>query len=615
MELPFTPMLLGRTDAPFAAADWLYQVKWDGVRNLALIEGGQIRHWSRNLRDRTALYPEFDDLAKLPGRVVLDGEIIALREGKPSFAGILERETGNRANPRKVQETPATFVVFDLLEWNGRELYSAPLTERLGLLEQVLPAAPRWQAVQSFPGEQGPDLWQGVLAMELEGVVAKRRSSLYRPGIRTQDWLKIKKKGRILAQIVGWTSGGLLLGLEEAGELRFIGRAGSGMNAELWRRVKEGCTPGPCPFPKVPNLRDRFLGDPGPVTWTAPCLSVEVQFTEWTEAGRLRDPVILRIVGAERAQPTGSELPKAQPTVSPPARVTPERQPVTIDGRTLVLTNLTKVLWPEDGITKAELIAHYTSLAPFLLPYLKDRPLVLTRYPNGIDEAGFYYKNAADLPDWIPTYRHGEIEYLLCQEAATLAYIANLGAIELHPWLSRHQSPDSPDWSVIDLDPSEGCTWAEVILLARLVKQILDSVGVVGFPKLSGATGIHIYCPCSPDHTYAETAAFAEAIGRILLKAHPSIVTLERMVGKRGRKIYIDYLQNRRGQTITSVYGVRPKPGAPVSTPVTWAEIESGDPPRFSIRTIGDRLRQVGDLFAPLLTVQQDLRGPTQQLR
>lgn len=602
-------MLLGRAEAPFASADWLYQVKWDGVRNLALIDGGQVRHWSRNRRDRTALYPELADLAKLPGRVVLDGEIIVLREGKPSFARILERETGNRADPRKVQERPATFVVFDLLEWNGRELYGAPLTERLGLLEQVLPASPHWQAVQSFPGEQGPALWQGVLQMELEGVVAKRRSSLYKPGVRTPDWLKIKKKSRIQAKIVGWTSGGLLLAREEAGELRFIGRAGSGLTAELWARVKAGCRPGPCPFPQEPSLRDRFLGDPGPVTWTAPCLSVEVQFTEWTEAGRLRDPVVLRI-GAAPIPPANQTNPT---NVQRP--VTPERQPVTIEGRTLVLTNLTKRLWPQDGITKAELIAHYTGVAPLLLPYLRDRPLVLTRYPNGIEEAGFYFKNAADLPDWIPTYRHGDLQYLLCQEAATLAYIANLGAIELHPWLSRFQTPGAPDWSVIDLDPSEGCTWDEVILLARLVKQILDSVGVVGLPKLSGATGIHIYCPCTPDHTYADTAAFAEAIGRILLKAHPSIVTLERMVGKRGRKIYIDYLQNRRGQTITSVYGVRPKPGAPVSTPVTWAEIESGQPPRFTIRTLGERLRQVGDLFAPLLTLQQDLRRPTLILR
>jgi bifunctional non-homologous end joining protein LigD len=281
----------------------------------------------------------------------------------------------------------------------------------------------------------------------------------------------------------------------------------------------------------------------------------------------------------------------------------------------LILTNLSKVLWPGDGITKAELIAHYTGLAPILLPYLKDRPLVLTRYPNGIDQAGFYYKNAVDLPDWIPTFRHGNLQYLLCQEPATLAYIANLGAIELHPWLSRYQSPDSPDWAVIDLDPSEGSTWEEVLLLARLVKQILESVGVVGLPKLSGATGIHIYCPCTPDHTYAETAAFAEAVGRILLRAHPSIVTLERLVGKRGRKVYIDYLQNRRGQTITSVYGVRPRPGAPVSTPVTWAEIESDDPPRFTIRTVGARLAQVGDLFAPLLHAAQDLRRPTELLR
>lgn len=293
---------------------------------------------------------------------------------------------------------------------------------------------------------------------------------------------------------------------------------------------------------------------------------------------------------------------------------------VSVGERTLAVSNLEKPYWPEDGLTKADLIAYYTQMAPYMLPYLKGRPVVLTRYPDGIHGKWFYHKDAPEgTPDWIETWpaeaEDGRIlRYLRLEEPAALAFVANLGAVELHPWLSRCDSPDQPDWAVIDLDPAEGTTFADVLTVARLVRRILEGVGVVGYPKLSGSTGIHIYCPCTPGHTYAETAKFCEAIGRVLLRVYPQKVTLERMVAKRTGKIYIDYLQNRRGQTITSVYGVRPHPGAPVSTPVTWDEIE-GTPPRFTMKSIGARMQAVGDLFAPVLSTTQDLRGPTQALQ
>ncbi|HLN60110.1 MAG TPA: non-homologous end-joining DNA ligase [Symbiobacteriaceae bacterium] len=233
---------------------------------------------------------------------------------------------------------------------------------------------------------------------------------------------------------------------------------------------------------------------------------------------------------------------------------------VSVEGRNLALTNLDKVLWPEDGITKGELIEYYTRMSVYQLPYLQGRPLVLTRYPNGIHGKWFYHKDAPQgTPDWIPTWPFPAendriLQFLVAQEPAALTYVANLGAIELHPWLSRCASPDNPDWAVIDLDPSEGVAFGDVVLLARLVRQILAAVRIEGFPKLSGATGIHIYCPCGPSYSYAETAAFCEAIGRLLLKVYPQKVTLERVVAKRTGKIYVDYLQNRRGQTITTVY-------------------------------------------------------------
>lgn len=299
--------------------------------------------------------------------------------------------------------------------------------------------------------------------------------------------------------------------------------------------------------------------------------------------------------------------------------MTSVKTPVQVAGRALTLSNLGKVLWPEDGVTKAELIDYYTTMAPYLLPYLRGRPLVLTRYPNGIHGKWFYHKDAPQgRPDWIPTWSHAAedgrvLHYMVVEEPAALTYVANLGAIELHPWLSRCATPDAPDWAVIDLDPSAGATFDDVLVLARLVRQILAAVRIEGFPKLSGATGIHIYCPCGPGYTYHETAAFCEAVGRVLLEVHPTRVTLERLVAKRGDKVYVDFLQNRRGQTITSVYGLRPKLGAPVSFPVTWDELE-GVPPRFAIHTIRARLADVGDLFAPVLHLAQDLRRATAEL-
>ena len=315
MDLPFEPMLLSAIPAPFADHRWLYQVKWDGVRNLTLVDGGRIRHWSRRLRERTALFPEFEGLLhRLPStRLVLDGEIVVLRDGKPSFPAILERDVAGQLDARKLRTAPATLMLFDILEYGDRPLYGVPLEDRLSLLAQLVPSPQEnWQVVASFPGASGPDLFAATGAQALEGVVAKRLGSAYTPGTRSKDWVKVKHKHQMLATIVGYTApagrpGGLLLGAyDPAGRLKYIGRVGSGITAEQLRTLKAHLPPAPRPLDYEPSLRDRFSGPPGPVVWTEPRLTAIIEYTEWTEEQRLRDPVL---IGFSTEPPEQARLP------------------------------------------------------------------------------------------------------------------------------------------------------------------------------------------------------------------------------------------------------------------------------------------------------------------
>lgn len=286
------------------------------------------------------------------------------------------------------------------------------------------------------------------------------------------------------------------------------------------------------------------------------------------------------------------------------------------NGYTVPISHPDKVLWPGEGITKRDLVEYYQRIAPVILPYLKDRPLNLLRHPNGIDKPGFFQKDVREgLPEWVQTIElHSEsrdrmVQHVICNEAATLAWLNNLGCIELNPWNSRLGRLDRPDYLVIDLDPADN-TFEEVVEVALAVCQVLDGAGLPSYPKTSGSSGLHIYIPMGARYTYTEAAPLAEAIAKRVHSRLPALTSMERAVAKRPKQIYLDYLQNHQSQTLACAYCVRPKPGATVSTPLEWSEVKPGlSPKQFTITTIFDWIEKKGDLFRPVLGEGIDLRN------
>ncbi len=299
----------------------------------------------------------------------------------------------------------------------------------------------------------------------------------------------------------------------------------------------------------------------------------------------------------------------------------PARQAVEVDGRRLVLSNLDKPLWPADGYTKADLINYLLAVAPCLLPHLRGRPLVLTRYPHGVQAPSFYQKNTpSTAPAWLRTWEDTgggsgrPIRYLLVEERAALAWLGNLAAIELHPWYSRADTPDQPDVAVVDLDPAEGTDFDDAREVALLLKRLLDDLGLVSHLKTSGATGLHLYLPIAPGHTYPQVVAFTRRLAELIVQVCPRKTTVTRAVSDRTGRVYLDYLQNGRGKTLAGVYCPRPLPGAPVSTPLGWDELGRVQPRDFNLATVPRRLGSLGDLFHPVLGGRQSLAGPAAEL-
>jgi bifunctional non-homologous end joining protein LigD len=633
------PMLAKETDTPFSDPDWIYEIKWDGYRAIAEVNKKNVSLYSRNGNTFNDSYPiVVDALQKQNIRAVLDGEIAVLDEtGNPSFQLLQFYDS----DPNH----PIQYYVFDVLSINGTDTCDLPLTERKMLLKKLLKKSDTIKYSDHIE-EEGKAFFEEAKKKNLEGIIAKRADSLYHTGVRTGEWLKIKHHKTQEAIIAGFTEptgsrkyfGALVLGIKEKGVLKYIGHTGSGFTQQSLKEMHSKLLPliqKQSPFKEVVKTNM-------PVTWVKPVLVGEIKYTEMTRDGILRHPIFLHLredktaneVTMETSQKvrspkTTGTAPRKQATkkaapVKKTAKKTvlkkkesesPENE-LFLDNIKVPLTNLHKVFWPKEGLTKGDVINYYQSVADYILPYLKNRPQSLLRTPNGIDKPSFYHKDAGEeAPEWvesIPLFSESankDIHYILCNNRATLAYLNNLGCIEINPWHSSTKALDNPDYLVIDLDPSEKNTFEQVIETANVVKAVLDKAGADCYCKTSGATGLHVYIPMQKKYTYDEVKDFAHLVCMFTHEQLPSFTTLERNLKKRGAsKIYLDHLQNRRGQTIACAYSLRPKAGATVSTPLLWKEVKPGLSPKdFTIHNTLKRIKKNGDIFAGILGKGVDL--------
>jgi bifunctional non-homologous end joining protein LigD len=612
LEEYIEPMLASLGDEPFDHDDWLFELKWDGYRAIAEVNKKNIKLYSRNGLSFNERYPALvAELAKLNLQAVLDGEVVVMNEDdRPDFQK-LQHYDDNR-------HLPLIYYVFDILSLKNKDLTQLPLIERKKILEETLPANEVIRYSDHVEAK-GKAFFEQVKKNNLEGIMAKKADSLYTRGVRTKEWLKIKHTHSREAVIAGYTEGrgsrkhfgALILGEFRNKKLEYIGHTGTGFSdktlREMWD-LMQGLRTEERPFQQKIPVNSA-------VTWLRPELVCEVKYTEMTRDGILRHPVFMRL----RDDKKPKEVKPDAPVVEVPQKEETAKEKnkiITADRHKIELSNLDKIYWPEEGFTKGDVIRYYEEMAPYILPYLKDRPLSLNRHPNGIHEKGFYHKNAGDIaPSWMKTApifsesNNKTIHYLVCNNLASLLFIANLGCIEMNPWNSRVQKLDNPDWLVMDIDPSDKNTFEQVIETALVVRSILDGIKVPSYCKTSGASGLHVYIPLGAKYTYDQVKDFGNIIAMMVTEELPDTTTLVRSLSKRADdKIYVDYLQNRRGQTLATTYSLRPKAGATVSTPLEWKEVKPGlHPSQFHIKNIGERVKKRGDLFSPVLGKGIDL--------
>ena len=656
-------MLAETADDAFTRDGWLFELKMDGYRLLACKSRGEALLLTRNGNDYTEVFPEIAKAVRaLPiDACIIDGEVVVLdAEGKPRFSLLQQR--GRISSPldisRAAVELPAAFFVFDLLAFEDFDVRSLPLTRRKQLLAEMIPKLGAVRYLDHIERE-GQAFLTEVAKLGLEGIIAKKADTPYRGG-RTPHWLKIKAERTDDFVIVGFTEprgnrtglGALQLADYVDGTLVYAGRAGTGFNegqlAELRDMLDEivrrdpPCF-GPVVAPGAKPLESGQIPETRTTTWAEPVYVCEVRFREWTPDGVLRHPAFLRMRTDKRPHecdrqgwhvpsevlPGAPEPNAASATPTPTAPIAqPERlaepvpPPKPVAQKTINISNPNKIFWPAERYTKGDLIAYYKAIAPWILPYLRNRPLVLTRFPDGIEGKSFYQKDAPEFaPDWIRTEpiwsndTQRNIKYFVCDDEDSLVYIANLGAIPLHIWASRVGSLELPDWCVIDLDPKEA-PFSDVIRSAEVLHRICEAAGLPNYVKTTGKTGLHIMVPLGRQLTYAQSRTLGELLARLVIRELGSIATITRGITKRGDKVYIDYLQNRHGQLIVAPFIVRPLPGATVSMPITWDEVNSSlDPRVFTIRTALERMDRVGsDPMAAVLGESPDLAKVLERL-
>jgi bifunctional non-homologous end joining protein LigD len=611
MPEKIVPMMARTGTLPRDDEHWAFEVKWDGVRAICHSEPGRMRLHSRNLLDITPRYPEVGRLNRALShhRAVLDGEIVALdAEGKPSFGALQRRmHVGSESTVRRLaKEAPVTYVIFDLLWLDGHSLMDLPYSERRARLAELeLGEGGRWRVPDYVVGH-GEQLLAATDQQGLEGVIAKRLDSPYEPGRRTPCWLKIKNVDRQEVVVGGWVPGdgkrrdrigALLVGVrDDDGALRHVGRVGTGFTEAELDRLAEKLRPlerEDSPFapggPKIP--RGAVFADPE--------LVAEVEFREWTDGGQLRAPSYKGLRDDKPAELVVRE--EANAVVAE------------VDGRQVKLSNLDKVLYPEVGFKKRDVIDYYARIAPVLLAHLEGRALTLKRYPNGVDAQFFYEKNApSHRPEWVTTARVGSIDYVVVDHEATLVWLANLADLELHTSLAVAEDPERPTLVAFDLDPGPPATVVECCRVAELLRGMFEGLGLECFAKTSGSKGMQVYLPLNSEATFAQTKAFSKAVAELLAREEPGLVVARQTKSARTGKVLVDWGQNDVNKTTINVYSLRARARPTVSTAVTWDEVRAAKAPEDLTFEAADVLRRVdehGDLFAPVLTLVQRLPG------
>ncbi|MBU1119336.1 DNA ligase D [Patescibacteria group bacterium] len=587
-----SPMLAELVREPFDSPGWLFEIKYDGFRAIAEKVEGEVDLYSRNGKSFNERFPEVvKELKRLPFDAVFDGELVMVnKKGHSQFDLIKD---SSRAGT-------LTYCIFDLLSLQGKSLIDVSLTERKKVLRKIFPRKSQVLLYVDHIEKTGISFFDIASKAGLEGVMAKKADSAYEIGKRSTNWKKIKRVKEKKVYIVGFTEpkkgsrgiGSLALAQKKKGNYEYVGNAGSGISERqsvVLRNELEKVERKTTALSEIPKTKYSF-------TWVKPLYKISVQYSEVTGKGMLRHPVIGEIEEIDFESYQQELKPKK----------TSER---------FHLSNPNKILYPQVKYTKKDIAEYYIEIGDVILPYLKNRPMVLHRFPEGIDMEGFYQKDmAGTTPKWVKTKRiyskstKRYLDYVLCNNLETLVYLVNLGSLELHPWHSQVSSINNPDYVLFDLDP-HGALFINVVRVAREIHQLLDEINVPNYCKTSGKTGLHIYVPLEARYTYAQARTFAELVGRMIVKKVPEIATMERTIKKREKKVYIDVLQNRKGQTAVSVYSLRPVRGALVSTPLKWSEVTAKlSPQKYTLKTMGKRIKKQGDLWEEILKEKTNIQ-------